>query len=143
MEGIGDTIRISLTGQMIAKKYLESKGNGEIFRGRSWGEGGAHEAIRPVKAFDVTDIGPLFVASFKNANMIVVDKKTGTFFQQASFNLVIGKLHPYSLKMISFQILSWKTIKSLKSSLQVVKKMSLNLLNFQYQEPGKKLCLQN
>lgn len=51
-----DSTRISSTGQMIAKKYLESKGNGEIFRGRSWGEGGAHEAIRPVKALDVTDI---------------------------------------------------------------------------------------
>ena len=51
-----DSTRISTAGQMMAKSYLESRGKGEIFKGRSWGEGGAHEAIRPVKALDVTDI---------------------------------------------------------------------------------------
>ncbi len=68
---------------------------------------------RSIIPFDVTEIGPLFVASFKNANMIVADKKTGTFFQQAMFNSIIGKLHPYSLEMISFQILPWEAVKKL------------------------------
>jgi Protein of unknown function (DUF3179) len=46
--------------------------------------------------FDVTDIGPLFVASFKNANMIVADRRTKTFFQQAAFggSLCIQRLIP-------------------------------------------------
>jgi len=39
---------------------------------------------RTVVPFDVTDIGPLFVASFKNANMVMADRKTRTFFQQAT-----------------------------------------------------------
>jgi len=34
---------------------------------------------RSIIPFDVTDIGPLFVASFKNANMIVEDRRTRTF----------------------------------------------------------------
>ncbi|MFQ6677673.1 MAG: DUF3179 domain-containing (seleno)protein [Fidelibacterota bacterium] len=68
---------------------------------------------RSIIPFDVTDMGPLFVGSFKNANMIVADKKTKTFFQQATFQSIIGKLHPYQLKMIPFQILSWKDIKRL------------------------------
>jgi len=51
-----DSTRISTAGQMIAKSYLESRGKREIFKGRNWGEEGAHEAIRPVRALDVTDI---------------------------------------------------------------------------------------
>ena len=91
---------------------------------------------RSIIPFDVTDIGPLFVASFKNANMIVADKKTGTFFQQASFNSIIGKLHPYSLKMISFQILPWKTIKNLESNPQVAIINKNDLRPFKLPMPG-------
>lgn len=66
---------------------------------------------RSVIPFDVTDIGPLFVGSFKSANMIVADRKTKTFFQQATFKSVIGKLHPSELTMIPYQILTWKELK--------------------------------
>ncbi len=91
---------------------------------------------RSIIPFDVTEIGPLFVASFKNANMIVADKKTGTFFQQASFNSVIGKLYPHSLKMISFQILPWKTVKNLKSHPQVAIINKNDLRPFKLPMPG-------
>ena len=74
--------------------------------------------------------------SFKNANMIVADKKTGTFFQQATFNSVIGKLHPHSLKMITFQILPWKTIKNLKSHPQVAIINKNDLRPFKLPMPG-------
>ena len=91
---------------------------------------------RSIIPFDVTEIGPLFVASFKNANMIVADKKTGTFFQQASFNSVIGKLHPHSLKMIPFQVLPWKTVKSLKNNPQVAIIDKNDLRAFNLPMPG-------
>ncbi len=91
---------------------------------------------RSIIPFDVTEIGPLFVASFKNANMIVADKKTGTFFQQESFNSVIGKLHPHSLKMITFQILPWETVKNLKSHIQVAVIGKNDLRPFKLPIPG-------
>ena len=91
---------------------------------------------RSIIPFDVTDIGPLFVASFKNANMIVADKKTGTFFQQATFNSIIGKLHPNSLKMIPFQVLPWKTIQNLKSNPQVAIINENDLRPFKLPMPG-------
>jgi len=91
---------------------------------------------RSIIPFDVTDIGPLFVASFKNANMVVADKKTGTFFQQEIFHSVIGKIHPHTLKMIPFQILSWKTIKSLKTQPQVVIINKNDLRPFKLPMPG-------
>jgi len=91
---------------------------------------------RSIIPFDVTEIGPLFVASFKNANMIVADKKTGTFFQQAYCNSVIGKLHPHSLKMITFQILPWETVKNLKNKPQVVIINKNDLRPFKLPMPG-------
>ncbi len=91
---------------------------------------------RSIIPFDVTEIGPLFVASFKNANMIVADKKTGTFFQQASFNSLIGKLHPHSLNMITFQILPWGIVKKLKSKPQVAIIKENDLRPFKLPMPG-------
>lgn len=91
---------------------------------------------RSIIPFDVTEIGPLFVGSFKNANMIVADRKTKTFFQQATFSSIIGKLHPYELQMIPFQILSWKTIKSTIANPQVVKVNEHDFKEFEIPIPG-------
>jgi len=86
---------------------------------------------RSIIPFDVTDIGPLFVGSFKNANMIVADRKTKTFFQQGTFESIIGKLHPHTLTMIPFQILSWSEIKTLSPIPQVVKVTEKDFREFQ------------
>ena len=91
---------------------------------------------RSIIPFDVTDIGPLFVGSFKDANMIVADRKTKTFFQQATFESIIGKLHPHTLTMIPFQILSWGEIKRLSPIPQVVKVTEKDFREFQLPIPG-------
>ena len=91
---------------------------------------------RSIIPFDVTDIGPLFVGSFKNANMIVADRKTKTFFQQATFESIIGKLHPHTLTMIPFQTLSWGEIKRLSPIPQVVKVTEKDFREFQLPIPG-------
>ncbi|MEB3765607.1 MAG: reverse gyrase [Desulfurococcales archaeon] len=51
-----DSTRISTNGMGIAKSYLEKKGLEEHYYPRSWGEGGAHEAIRPTKPLDVEEL---------------------------------------------------------------------------------------
>jgi len=86
--------------------------------------------------FDVTDIGPLFVGSFKNANMIVADRKTKTFFQQATFESIIGRLHPHTLTMIPFQVLPWSEVKNLNPLPQVVKVTEKDFKDFQLPVPG-------
>lgn len=91
---------------------------------------------RGIIPFDVTEIGPLFVGSFKNANMIVADKKTKTFFQQATFQSVIGKLHPYELTMIPFQILSWAEVKKTIVNPQVVHVTKKDIREFDLPIPG-------
>ncbi len=91
---------------------------------------------RSIIPFDVTDIGPLFVGSLKNANMIVADRKTKTFFQQATFESIIGTLHPHTLTMIPFQILSWGEIKRLNIPPQIVQVTEQDFREFQLPIPG-------
>ncbi|WP_340153945.1 DUF3179 domain-containing protein [uncultured Marivirga sp.] len=91
---------------------------------------------RSIIPFDVTEIGPLFVGSFKNANMIVADKRTKTFFQQATFKSLIGKLHPYELTMIPFQILSWAEVKKVIDDPSVVKVSEKDFKDFELPIPG-------
>jgi hypothetical protein len=91
---------------------------------------------RSIIPFDVTDIGPLFVGSFKNANMIVADRKTKTFFQQATFESIIGKLHPHTLTMLPFQILTWEEVKKLQPMPAVAKVTAKDFKEFQLPIPG-------
>ena len=91
---------------------------------------------RSIIPFDVTDIGPLFVGSFKDANMIVADRRTKTFFQQATFQSIIGELHPHTLTMIPFQILSWGEIRRLNPVPQIVEVTERDFREFQLPVPG-------
>jgi len=91
---------------------------------------------RTIIPFDVTDIGPLFVGSFKNANMIVADKRTKTFFQQATFESIVGRLHPRTLTMIAFQILPWREVKRLERLPQVCQVVPDDFREFQLPIPG-------
>ena len=50
-----DSTRVSDTGIGIARQYLEEllgEKHKEVFKPRKWGEGGAHEAIRPTRPID-------------------------------------------------------------------------------------------
>lgn len=91
---------------------------------------------RSIIPFDVTDIGPLFVGSFKDANMIVADRRTRTFFQQATFKSIIGRLHPRSLTMIPFQILTWAEVKRLDPLPRVCEVTPDDLREFRLPIPG-------
>lgn len=91
---------------------------------------------RSVIPFDVTEIGPLFVAALKNANMVVADKRTKTFFQQATFESAIGPLHPHTLTMIPFQILPWLEVRNLEPLPQVCQVTADDLREFQLPIPG-------
>ena len=91
---------------------------------------------RSIIPFDVTDIGPLFVGSFKDANMIVADRRTKTFFRQATFKSIIGRLHPHTLTMIPFQILSWGEVRRVRPVPQVCRVTRDDFREFQLPIPG-------
>ena len=91
---------------------------------------------RSIIPFDVTELGPLFVGSMKNSNMVVADRRTKTFFQQESFRSVVGKLHPKELTMIPFQVLTWTEVKNTISNPLVVEVTQKDFRDFQLPIPG-------
>lgn len=91
---------------------------------------------RTVILFDVTELGPLFVASFKNANMVVADRRTKTFFQQATCQSVIGPLHPETLESYPFQIMTWEQARRLETPLRIVEVTERDLRDFSLPIPG-------
>lgn len=91
---------------------------------------------RTIIPFDVTDIGPLFVGSFHDANMIVADRATGTFFQQATAESLVGKLHPHTLTPLPYQILPWSQVLVLDPLPQVTAITEKDMRAFQLPVPG-------
>mgnify|MGYP000439007700 CR=1 FL=1 len=91
---------------------------------------------RTVVPVDVTALGPLFVGSFKHANMIVADRRTHTFFQQGSLSSLIGPLHPMELEMLWCQTLTWADVKQLDPLPQVVAVTERDLRAFELPIPG-------
>lgn len=91
---------------------------------------------RSILAFDVTALGPLFVASFKHANMIMADRKTVTFFQQATAQSIRGRLHPCSLTLLPFQILTWGQLRTERPLPAVVAFTQKDLRAFELPIPG-------
>ncbi len=51
-----DSTKVSSVGISIAREYIENKFGLEYYVGRTWGEGGAHEAIRPVRPLDAEQL---------------------------------------------------------------------------------------
>ena len=54
-----DSTRVSSVGRMIAHEYIKEKYGEELFQGREWGKGGAHECIRPTRPFDSDKLSQL------------------------------------------------------------------------------------
>ena len=51
-----DSTRVSPAGLAVAASYLESRGLKHLYTPRTWGEGGAHEAIRPTRPIDAEEL---------------------------------------------------------------------------------------
>ncbi len=51
-----DSTRVSPAGISIAAEWLQRKGMEGLFKPRGWGEGGAHEAIRPTRPLDASEL---------------------------------------------------------------------------------------
>jgi len=74
-----DTTRISQKGLDVARDYLSAKGLSEHFHPRVWGDGGAHEAIRPTQPIDLEGLesayleGRIFWGSLSRIHMRVYD----------------------------------------------------------------------
>ncbi|TCK06472.1 reverse gyrase [Phorcysia thermohydrogeniphila] len=64
-----DSTRVSTAGMGVAKEYISEKFGAEFLKLRSWGEGGAHECIRPTRPLDVNGLRTLVTVSGSTSTM--------------------------------------------------------------------------
>ena len=64
-----DSTRVSSAGISVAREYILENFGEEWFKGRSWGEGGAHECIRPAKPMDVDELRALLISGTLRLNL--------------------------------------------------------------------------
>ncbi|MBO8160061.1 MAG: reverse gyrase [Thermosipho sp. (in: Bacteria)] len=72
-----DSTRISFNGQIVAEKFLKSKKLEHLFKGRNWGDEGAHEGIRPVKP-----VSPEELEEMIREKLVKIDKKHLTLYKE-------------------------------------------------------------
>jgi reverse gyrase len=88
-----DSTRVSDTGINIAKEYITEQFGEEYFRGRTWGEGGAHECIRPTRVLDVEDIKSMIYSGelegFTKDHLVVYDLIFKRFIASQMRNIVL------------------------------------------------------
>lgn len=58
-----DSIRVSSVGMGIAREYISEKFGSQFVKLRPWGEGGAHECIRPTRALTSDDLKAIITVS--------------------------------------------------------------------------------
>ena len=64
-----DSTRVSTAGMGVAKEYISEKFGPEFVKLRPWGEGGAHECIRPTRPLDADALRTLVYVSGSTAKM--------------------------------------------------------------------------
>jgi len=57
-----DSTRVSDVGINVAKEWIKEELGEEYFRPRTWGEGGAHECIRPTRPLDAEELRSMMLA---------------------------------------------------------------------------------
>jgi len=64
-----DSTRVSAAGMAVAKEYVSEKFGSEFVKLRPWGEGGAHECIRPTRPLDAHALKTMVTVSGSTAKM--------------------------------------------------------------------------
>ncbi len=64
-----DSTRVSTAGMGVAKEYISERFGPQFVKLRPWGEGGAHECIRPTRPIDVNGLKTLVTVSGSTAKM--------------------------------------------------------------------------
>ncbi|MGB9674825.1 MAG: reverse gyrase, partial [Nanopusillaceae archaeon] len=95
-----DSTRVSSFGISIARDYIYEKFGQDYFVGRTWGEGGAHEAIRPTRPLDVNKLREAIengeiniVIEMTKYHYIIYDLIFTRFIQSQMRSVIVNKFY--------------------------------------------------
>ncbi|MEM4731964.1 MAG: reverse gyrase [Desulfurococcaceae archaeon] len=142
-----DSTRVSDVGIEVARQYLEDKYGAkytELFKPRTWGVGGAHEAIRPTRPIDADRLSELV----KEGAIVVVGRLTRDHMKLYDLifrRFIASQMKPARVKIQKLKVCIGELEQVLEVVTSIVEKGYLELyenLRVQAEElgtPGEKL----
>ncbi|MGC9071509.1 MAG: reverse gyrase [Acidilobus sp.] len=115
-----DSTRISDAGIAVARQYLEAHGLSQYFKPRTWGAGGAHEAIRPTRPLSAEELERAVLDGSINVPM----QLTGAHYKvyQLIFErFMASQMSPATLEKAAVRLTIGKLSTELEATLSVVK----------------------
>jgi reverse gyrase len=102
-----DSTRVSDAGIEVARQYLEAKYGSEklreVFKPRTWGEGGAHEAIRPTRPLDADTLSELV----REGAIVVAGRLTRDHFRLYDLifrRFIASQMNPARVMKVKFEV---------------------------------------
>ncbi|WP_338600931.1 reverse gyrase [Sulfolobus tengchongensis] len=127
-----DSTRISNVGISIAESYLKSRqiDVSRVFRPRTWGEGGAHEAIRPTKPLDET----MLKAAIEQGDLELSKQLTFNHFRV--YNLIFRRFITSQLPPLTItkQVIKIKAYSDDNSELELNEKEKELIIGYKLKE---------
>ncbi len=126
-----DSIRVSDAGINVARQYLEEKYGDkykEYFKPRTWGAGGAHEAIRPTRPIDPDRL----VQLIKEGAIILAKPLTRqhiAVYRLIFERFIASQMIPAKLKLQRIELILDGISKTLERYVEIVEKGFLEIYN--------------
>jgi len=113
-----DSTRVSDVGISIAKEYISENLGEEYFYPRHWGEGGAHECIRPTHPWDIEEIRAMMLAG-------QTPKLTRDHLRL--YELIFKRFMASQMKPIKVEITQFKALPYLAEDLKIEEEVPLEI----------------
>ncbi len=97
-----DSIRVSDVGLKVARQYIDERYK-NLFKPRRWGEGGAHECIRPTRAIDAEELKNMTFAGVYN-----LTKEHIALYNLIFTRFIASQMKEAKVKKIRFKVLPFK-----------------------------------
>ncbi len=97
-----DSTRVSDYGIGLAKEYISEEFGEEYFHARAWGEGGAHECIRPTKGIDPEELRALFLSGQAEG----LSKEHILLYELIFRQFMASQMKPVKLRVYKLHILA-------------------------------------
>ncbi|MEJ7554508.1 MAG: reverse gyrase [Aquificaceae bacterium] len=97
-----DSTRVSDYGIGLAKEYISEEFGEEYFHARVWGEGGAHECIRPTKGIDPEELRALFLSGQAEG----LSKEHILLYELIFRQFMASQMKPVKLRVYKLHILA-------------------------------------
>ena len=114
-----DSTRVSTAGMAVAKEFISQKFGSEFIMLRTWGEGGAHECIRPTRPLDAENLKTLVMVS---GSTLKLTKNHFKVYDLIFRRFIASQMKPCEVLEVKLKV------KTLPQELEVLEEIATNFV---------------